>query len=607
MINDNDNEKITREVNEVLIDRIRKYPSQDISQLINSPNDEDTTNSYFGGLINFVGDNSNNLDDEISNDLDKITIDEIFIEPQPDNEYNSELTEEEEEENESQETKNTKKENKSKKNNNNKIVIETNNNNEQKEESSFINPFLIKKNTNSEGIRVLLTENFNNYLDLIGNNYEKYDNNHFPKIVVNDKNTNTKKVILNNLRNKIYYTKEGTKIIVNDEIYDTSLAYLKNKEIYDSIPKRFKKDNKDFTLDFNLLDETIDNIMIKNFEFIEINKLVSTSMSKITLYCTQLNQYVKDKLEPFNNSINISYEKINRKKQIVSEIKNRTLKNSGDIILKKIKMNNYIKLFDKFKRYLNIKKIMNNLETLIKDPKNYQKTFDLINKCKEEINIIKNDNILQKKIYNELKENRKHFEKKLSRESKEKLNKEKSNEFQKIEPIIVIFEKRLNEYRNENENHMSREFSQVLNNYFNNFLIIENENEINFDKREKMAEYEKYNFSKFVIDKVSSFSNKHYSMLTSLYFPSPKVELEKMNIICDYYIESNLIAKIYNQLKGIYTKLSEQVMNNILSLINEIININSEKEIDDINQYEILSHDNAQNKKKDNKGKKKKQ
>ena len=147
--------------------------------------------------------------------------------------------------------------------------------------------------------------------------------------------------------------------------------------------------------------------MIKNFEFIEINKLVSTSMSKITLYCTQLNQYVKDKLEPFNNSINISYEKI---KQIVSEIKNRTLKNSGDIILKKIKMNNYIKLFDKFKRYLNIKKIMNNLETLIKDPKNYQKTFDLINKCKEEIDIIKSDGDLNKN---------KNIEKKISNESKD--------------------------------------------------------------------------------------------------------------------------------------------------------------------------------------------
>ena len=100
MINENENEKITREVNEVLIDRIRKYPSQDISQLINSPNDEDTTNSYLGGLINFVGEDSNNLDAEINNDLDKITINEIFIEPQTDNEYNNDLNEEEEEENE---------------------------------------------------------------------------------------------------------------------------------------------------------------------------------------------------------------------------------------------------------------------------------------------------------------------------------------------------------------------------------------------------------------------------------------------------------------------------------------------------------------------------
>ena len=164
----------------------------------------------------------------------------------------------------------------------------------------------------------------------------------------------------------------------------------------------------------------------------------------------------------------------------------------------------------------------------------------------------------------------------------------------KNEPIIELFENRLNEYRNENEAHMSREFSQLLNNYFSNFLVIENENKINFDKKEKMAEYEKYNFSKFVLDKVSSFSNKHYSILTSLYFPSPKLELEKMDVICDYYIESNLISKIYNQLKGIYIKLSEQVMNNILYLINEIVNINNENEIDDFNQNQILAQDDVQ-------------
>ena len=441
-------------------------------------------------------------------------------------------------------------------------------------------------------------------MDLIGVNYEKFDNNHFPKIIVNDKN-NTKKIILNNLRSKIYYTKEGEKIIINDEVYNTSLAYLKNKEIYQNIPARFKKANKEFTLDFNLLDETIENIQMKMFEFIEINKEVSTSISKITLYCIQLNKYVKDKLEPFNNSINISYGKLNSKKKIISEIKKRTLINSGELILKKIKMTNLIKLLDKLKKYQNIKLIMNDLEKIISDPKNYQKTFELINKCKNEIDIIKKNSYLQKKVNLELKENKKNYEKKLTREAKERLKKEKNNEVEKLDPIIDVFENRLNEYKNENETHMSREFSQVLNNYFNNFLIIENENEINFDKKEKMAEYEKYNFSKFVLDKVSSFSNKHHSMLASLYFPSPKVELEKMDVICDYYIESNLISKIYNQLKGIYVKLTEQVMNNILSLVNELININNENDLDgDMDQNQILSQENAQNRKKENKGNK---
>ena len=94
------NEKISRELNEILIERIRKYQTQDISQLLNSPNDGDTNNSYLGGLINFVGDDTNNLDDEINNDLDKIKIDEIYIESLPDSEYNNDIIEEEEEENE---------------------------------------------------------------------------------------------------------------------------------------------------------------------------------------------------------------------------------------------------------------------------------------------------------------------------------------------------------------------------------------------------------------------------------------------------------------------------------------------------------------------------
>ena len=585
-----ENEKITKEVNELLIDRIRKYQSQNISQLINSPNDEDTNNSYLGGLINFVGEETNNLDDEINNDLDKITINEIFIEPQLDNEYHNESTDEfDEQENYNQQIKIS----------NNKIKIETDSlikgiENKEKEETSFINPFIIKRNTEGEGIRILLTENFNNYLDLIGTNYEKYDNNHFPKIIVNEKN-NTKKVMLNNLRNKIYYTKEGEKIIVNDEIYDKSLAYLKNKEIFNQIPDRFKKNSKDFTLDFNLLDETIENLQMKIFEYIERNKLVSTSMSKITLYCTYLSNYIHNKFEPFSNSINFSYEKINRNKMYISEIKTKAIKNSRDIILKKIKMGNSIQLIEKLKRYLNIKLIMNNLESLISEPKNYKTTFDMINKCKEEIEKIKIDfNLskdLEKKIGNEIKDKK---ENKKNMQKGHKLKKEEI-EIEIKDPIVELFEKRLVEFINENEINMSEEYSKVLNNYFNNFLLIENESEIK--KKEKLEIYKKYNFSEFILEKISSFSDRHSSIIFSLYFPPFNEEISKIDSICDYYIESNLLIKLYEQLRGIFSTLSENIIKKIYLILKEKIIIKNEDGNEEIIENEI----SEQKEKKENK------
>ena len=80
--------KISRKLNNILIDRIRKYQSQDITQLLNSPNDEDSQNSYLGGLINFVGEESNtNLEDEINYFLDRIPVDDIHLDSLPDNEY----------------------------------------------------------------------------------------------------------------------------------------------------------------------------------------------------------------------------------------------------------------------------------------------------------------------------------------------------------------------------------------------------------------------------------------------------------------------------------------------------------------------------------------
>ena len=526
--------KISRKLNNILIDRIRKYQSQDITQLINSPNDEDSNNSYLGGLINFVGEESNNLEDEINYFLDRIPIDDIHIESLPDNEYISDDMAQDNKDNEKTGIVITKEEDNNILNNN----ININNNNDL---NININIFTETKKPEN-GIRVLLSENYNNYFDIITNSYEKYDSNHFPKMIIKnnkDKN-NTKKIMLNNLHNKIFYTEEGKKIIINEDIYTTSLAFLKNKQIYNDIPSLFKKKNEEYKLDIELLDETVEKIQKKNMEFIEINKSVSTSMSKIITFCNQLDKYVKDKLEPFNNSINISYEKIFNKKQKINEIKEKTLKNSGNIILKKLKMNNIFKLMIKLRLYTKLKNNMNNLEKSLSDPKNYQKTLDLINKSRNDIEKIEQEN-------SDIKD-----------------------------PIIELFKNKLVEYKNENDGYMSGELSQVLNNYFTSFVVIQS------DSNEKNLElYEKNNITKFVLEKISSFSEKHKELLTSFDFSEPKEELEKMGDICDYYIKSNLINNLYTQLRGIFLTLSENTMNNIISLFNEEITKNEENNDND--------------------------
>ena len=80
--NESENEKIPRKLNDILIERIRKYGMQDISQLVNGPNDEDTNTSYLGGLINFDGgtddDSSNNQFDY--NDFDRNNLVRILFE-----------------------------------------------------------------------------------------------------------------------------------------------------------------------------------------------------------------------------------------------------------------------------------------------------------------------------------------------------------------------------------------------------------------------------------------------------------------------------------------------------------------------------------------------
>ena len=517
-------DKIPRKLNQILIERIRKYEIQDTSQLVNGPNDEDTNTSYLGGLINFDGgNNDNSLNNQFDNNvIDTMTENDIYVEPYEYNDYN-EFEEEDDEEFE---------ENEEEKGDNPSISIKKEEKNEEK-----------NKNENAKNMRLVLSENFNEYLDKIQKNYNKYSNNHFPKIINNDRNTNNKNSVIKSLKERVYNTKNGEKIIVNEDSYITSLAYLKNKDLFYEIPPRYKKLKEEFTLDYNLLEEDMTNIQIKSMEFIELNSKVSTSISKVLLFSFYLERYIKEKLEPFNNSINTSYDKVINDKKFISEIKLKTMKNAGNIILKRIKMNNTKKLIKKLKKYIKLKNSMNSLELLFKGKKNTQQIYDLINKCKEEISKIKEINI-----------------------------KEKSNE-----NIIEIFEKKLEEFKNKNDTNMSGELSELLNNYFKTFLTFKEINEES-NKKNNFDEFEKYGITKFVLEKITSVSETYNFIISSLNFSPNEDEKEKLSKICDYYIEGNLINKIYIQLKGIFTSLLEQQMEQILSIFREkLINKNKEE------------------------------
>ena len=528
-------DKIPRKLNQILIERIRKYEIQDTSQLVNGPNDEDTNTSYLGGLINFDGGNNDNLlNNQFDNNvIDTMTENDIYVEPYEYNDYN-EFEEEDDEEFE---------ENEEEKGDNPSISIKTSKNTEKIEIKKEEKNEEKNKNENAKNMRLVLSENFNEYLDKIQKNYNKYSNNHFPKIINNERNTNNKNLVIKSLKERVYNTKSGEKIIVNEDSYITSLAYLKNKDLFYEIPPRYKKLKEEFTLDYNLLEEDMTNIQIKSMEFIELNSKVSTSISKVLLFSFYLERYIKEKLEPFNNSINTSYDKVINDKKFISEIKLKTMKNAGNIILKRIKMNNTKKLIKKLKKYIKLKNSMNSLELLFKGKKNTQQIYDLINKCKEEIAKIKEINI-----------------------------KEKSNE-----NIIEIFEKKLEEFKNKNDTNMSGELSELLNKYFKTFLTFKEINEES-NKKNNFDEFEKYGITKFVLEKITSVSEIYNFIISSLNFSPNEDEKEKLSKICDYYIEGNLINKIYIQLKGIFTSLLEQQMEQILSIFREkLINKNKEE------------------------------
>ena len=67
------------------------------------------------------------------------------------------------------------------------------------------------------------------------------ENNNINNIEITNKNITNNIYAIKSIKEKIYSTKAGEKIILNEDHYTTSLAYLKNKDLFYDIPSRYKK------------------------------------------------------------------------------------------------------------------------------------------------------------------------------------------------------------------------------------------------------------------------------------------------------------------------------------------------------------------------------
>ena len=85
-----------------------------------------------------------------------------------------------------------------------------------------------------------------------------------------------------------------------------------------------------------------------------------------------------------------------------------------------------------------------------------------------------------------------------------------------------------------------------------NWMNIKETNDENINTEIIFKEYENYGITSFVLEKITSISNIYKNILSCLYFTPNEEEKEKLSTICDYYIEENLINKIYTVKRNFY-------------------------------------------------------
>jgi hypothetical protein len=308
--------------------------------------------------------------------------------------------------------------------------------------------------------------------------------------------------------------------------------YTSNKDILINIPDEYKVPNGEFKADPELLSKPINYLQVKCKGLIEMSTKIDKELEKILGHTNKLDNYISENWQPWNSNINLYFQNIKQYHNKIDIIKKKSLESTSKLILKEIKRKNIKKIRKIFLQFKKMKESISTLKVLITDVKKYKLTNELI---------FQNKNNIEK--------------------LKQLINKRVS--------LLNLFEISFDNFKTKNSSHMSGELSQILNEYFTGFAFIDESFENSYDF---------YKISKDNYDILRSYSYGIKHLLQHLQFKEQKDEIEKINSVCEYFIQNNLVNSIYIKLRGVFTNLANDTFNKIIDFYKKEIERKEEKE-----------------------------
>ena len=394
-----------------------------------------------------------------------------------------------------------------------------------------------KDNNKKTNLKILLEEESDIYINKIDNKYKIFCNNHkeIPKI-----------------KNKSNINNKNDELIKNQRFLNLKSIYITNEDILLGIPDEYKVQHNEFKTDPDLLSKPVNYLRVKCDGLIKMSTQIDKELEKILGHTNKLDHYIQNNWQPWNLNINLYFENIKIYHKKIDSIKNKALGNTSKLILKEIKRKNIKKLRDICKQFKTIKESIMTLASLIKNVKQYK----LINEL-----IYKNQNYI---------------------ENIKKIAKGKVG-------IIDLFEMSLKNFKENNNSHTSGELNKILEEYFQDFIYID---------ETYLNSFEMFQISEANYKLISSYSYGIKRLLEHLQFKKQRDEIEKIDSLCEYYIQNNLIKSIYNKLRGIFTNTTTDILRKLLDFFKTEIKKKEEEnekenneQKNDINKNEEKNND----------------